>query len=163
MGEQLWAIARVPWHALQKLSERELQAKFQEVVSAVNSGPGKAEIKVGKHKLKLTVGANGEVTGSECKKQNLLSKIGGVIKKAVPIALTALSFIPATAPLARIAQGAISLARPAPSTSLLGGALAVAGMVAGGATALARRAAGKGAQLGARAIPAAAPPFQRAA
>ena len=142
MVEHLWAIAKVPGHALQKLSDTELQAKFQEVLAAVNSGPGQAQIKVGDHNLKFTVGANGTVTGSETKKPGFFSKLGGFIKKVAPIALTVLSFIPVTAPFARIAQGAISLVRSIRSKSLLGAATAVAGMVAGGATAL----AGKGAE-----------------
>jgi len=93
MVEQLWAIARVPGHALQKLSDSELQAKFQEVLAAVNSGPGRAEIKVGDHTLKFTVGEGGTVTGSECSKPGFWSRVGGALKKVAPIALTVLSFI----------------------------------------------------------------------
>jgi hypothetical protein len=139
MIEQLWAIAKVPGHALEKLSTSELQGKFQEVLSAVNAGPGKSELKVGQHTLKLTVGENGQVTDSETKKPGFLSKIGGFFKKIAPIALTVASFIPLTAPFARIAQGAISLVRAVRSKSLLGAVTSAAGMVAGGATALAGR------------------------
>jgi LysM repeat protein len=141
MVEQLWAIAKVPGHALEKLSTTELQGKFQEVLSTVNAGPGRAELKVGKHNLKLTVGENGQVTQSETKKPGFFSRLGGVLKKIAPLALTVASFIPFTAPFARIAQGAISLVKAIRSKSLLGAVISAAGIVAGGAAAIAGRVA----------------------
>jgi LysM repeat protein len=141
MVEQLWAIARVPGHALERLSDVELRGKYQEVLAAVNAGPGQSELKVGKHNLSFTVGENGQVTHSETKKPSFFSRLGGFFKKIAPIALTVASFIPFTAPFARIAQGAISLVKAVRSRSLLGAVTSAAGMVAGGATAIVGRVA----------------------
>src|SRR5262249_31053699 len=109
--DELWNVAKVPGHALEKMSDTEVAQKLQEVLATVNAGPGQSEIKVGKHTLKLTVGEGGTVTQSSCKKPGFLSKVWSGIKKIAPIALTALSFIPVTAPFAWAAQGAISLAQ----------------------------------------------------
>ena len=139
MSEQLWAIARVPGHALENLSDVELQGKYQEILSAINAGPGQTELKVGKHNLKFTVGENGQVTQSETKKPGFFSQLGSFLKKAAPIALMVASFIPFTAPFARIAQGVIAIVKAVRSRSLLGAATAAAGIVAGGAAAFAGR------------------------
>jgi hypothetical protein len=40
MGDELWAAARVPAHALQKLSDSEVARVLQQVTAAVNGGPG---------------------------------------------------------------------------------------------------------------------------
>jgi hypothetical protein len=46
--DELWCVARVPGHALTKLSDAELARKLQEVLATVNAGPGKSEVKIGK-------------------------------------------------------------------------------------------------------------------
>src|SRR5262249_18442248 len=89
MVNQLWALAKVPGHALQSLSDAEIQKKFQEVAAALNGGPGSADIKVGKHDLKLQIGENGQVLSSSCKKPSFLSKAWGAVKKVGPYALAA--------------------------------------------------------------------------
>jgi len=117
MVDQLWGIAKVPGHALQKLSDTEVQKKLQEVLQAVNGGAGKAEIKVGKHNLKLEVGSNGQVTKSSCKQPSFMSKVWKAVKVVTPIALTILSFTP-LAPFALAAQGAIALVQAIKAKSI---------------------------------------------
>ena len=141
MVDQLWGVAKVPGHALTKLSDAEVSKKLQEVLSAVNAGPGKSEIKIGKHNLKLEVGSNGQVAQSSCKKPGFFSKVWGAIKKVAPIALTALSFTP-LAPFALAAQGAISLVQAIKSKSLLGIVTAAASVVGGAAGIASKFAAG---------------------
>ncbi len=140
MVDQLWGVAKVPGHALSKLSDAEVSKKFQEVLAAVNGGPGKSEIKIGKHNLKLEVGQNGAVAKSSCKKPGFFSKVWGVVKKVAPLALTVLSFTP-LAPFALAAQGAISLVQAIKAKSLLGIATAAASLV-GGAGAVVGKLAG---------------------
>ncbi|MCI0372276.1 MAG: hypothetical protein L0214_13115, partial [candidate division NC10 bacterium] len=137
MVDQLWGVAKVPGHALSKLSDAEVSKKLQEVLSAVNGGPGKSEIKIGKHNLKLEVGQNGAVAKSSCKKPGFFSKVWSAVKVVTPIALTVLSFIPVTAPFARAAQGVISLVQAIKAKSVLGIAAAGAALF-GGASKLAR-------------------------
>ncbi|HSD26392.1 MAG TPA: hypothetical protein VLL75_03765, partial [Vicinamibacteria bacterium] len=133
MVDELWVVARVPGHALTKLSDAELGKKLQEVLAAVNAGPGKSELRIGKYSLHLEVGQNGTVEKSSCKKPGFFSKLWGGIKKVAPIALTALSFIPVTAPFARAAQGVISLVKAIQAKSLIGLATAGAAVVGAGA------------------------------
>ncbi|MGH2628383.1 MAG: hypothetical protein ACRDHY_17225, partial [Anaerolineales bacterium] len=137
MVDQLWGVAKVPGDALAKLSDAEVARKFQEVLAAVNAGPGKSEIKIGKHNLKLEVAENGQVSKSSCKKPGFFSKVWSGIKKVAPIALTIASFIPVTAPFARAAQGVISLVQAIKAKSVLGIAAAGAALF-GGASKLAR-------------------------
>src|SRR5262249_18579431 len=73
----------------------------------------------------------GTVTQSSCKKPGFFSRVWSGIKKIAPIALTALSFIPVTAPFAWAAQGAISLAQAIKTKSFLGIATAAASLVGG--------------------------------
>ncbi len=140
MVDQLWAAAKVPGHALQKLSDAEVAKALQQVTAAANGGPGEHQLKVGSYTLKFTVGASGSVASSSCKKPGFFSKIGSVLKKVAPIALTVMSFIPATAVFARVAQGAISLVKSIRARSLIGGLTSAASLVAGGAAAFAGKA-----------------------
>ncbi len=120
MVDQLWAAAKVPRHALARLSDGEVQKKFQEVVGALNGGPGAAQIKIGKHDLKLQIGEHGEVLKSSCKKPSFWSKVGKVLNVVVPAALTVLSFIPATAVFARAASMVWSGVQAARAKSVMG-------------------------------------------
>ena len=142
MVAELWAAAKVPSHALQKLSEADVAKTLQQVRSALNGPPGEQQIKVGSYTLKLAVGSGGTLRSSSCKKPGFFSKLGSVLKKAVPVALTVLSFVPATAVFARLAQGAISLVKAIRAKSVLGAVTSAASIVAGGAAAVASKAAG---------------------
>jgi hypothetical protein len=142
MVDQLWAAAKVPGHALQKLKDAEVAKTLQQVASAVNGGPGEHQLKVGSYNLKFTVGTSGDLVSSSCKKPGFFSRIGSALEKVVPVALTVASFIPATAAFARIAQGAISLAKSVRAKSLLGGLTSAASLVAGGVAAFAGEAVG---------------------
>ena len=142
MVNELWAVAEVPGYALQKLTDAELTKTLQQVRAALNGGPGEHQLKVGSHTLKLAVGASGTLASSSCEKPGFFSRVGSALKKAVPIALTVMSFIPATAVFARVAQGAISLVKSIQARSLLGGLTSAASLVAGGAAALAGKAVG---------------------
>ncbi|HEX9188082.1 MAG TPA: hypothetical protein VGB87_13475, partial [Vicinamibacteria bacterium] len=92
-----------------------------------------------KYNLKLEVSELGQVTKTSCKKPGFFSRMWSAVKKVAPIALTALSFVPVTAPFARIAQGVISAVKAIQAKSLLGVATAAAGVVAGGAAAFASK------------------------
>ncbi len=142
MVAELWAAAKVPSHALQKLSEADVAKTLQQVRSALNGPPGEQQIKVGSYTLKLAVGSGGTLRSTSCKKPGFFSKLGSVLKKAVPVALTVLSFVPATAVFARLAQGAISLVKAIRAKSVLGAVTSAASIVAGGAAAVASKAAG---------------------
>src|SRR5262249_3423477 len=146
MVDELWGVAKVPGHALANLSDADVSKKLQEVLAAVNAGPGKSEIKIGKHDLKIDVGANGQVTQSSCKKPGFFSKLGKIAKVMAPIALTVMSFIPVTAPFALAAQGVLSMANAVKSKSLLGIATAAASVV-GGAAAIVGKFAGAAAKV----------------
>lgn len=130
---QLHEQAKVDGKASSRLSDSDLQGKFQEIAGTLNGG-GHLETKIGDYTLKLSVTAEGEVKKSTCKKPGFWSRVGSAVMKVAPIALTALSFFPATAPFARIAQGAISLVKSIRAGSVLGAVTAVAGAVAGGAS-----------------------------
>ncbi len=133
MVEYLWATARVPGHALEKLPEAKLAQVFQEVAAALNGGPGEKQLKIGDYNLKLEIGAQGELLKSECKKPGFFSRVWGAIKKYGPYVLTAASFIPVIGPFARAAQGVISLVQGIRSRSLIGIATAGAAIVGAGA------------------------------
>lgn len=133
MVEYLWASARVPGHALEKLPEAKLAQVFQEVAAALNGGPGEKQVKIGDYNLKLEIGAQGELLKSECKKPGFFSRVWGAIKKYGPYVLTAASFIPVIGPFARAAQGVISLVQGIRSRSLIGIATAGAAIVGAGA------------------------------
>ncbi len=134
--EQLWAMAKVPGHALSKLSDAEVHKKFQEVAAALNGGPGPAQIKIGKHNLKLEIGEGGRVLKSSCKKPSFLSKVWKVVKTVAPYALMAASlvFTGGTAALIiKAAQAAISAVQAIKSKSILGIAAAGAALFGAGA------------------------------
>ena len=131
MVDELWNVAKVPGHAVAKMSDAEIGKKLQEVLATVNAGPGQSEIKIGKHNLKLTVAENGTVEKSSCKKPGFFSKVWSGIKKVAPIALTVASFIPVTAPFARAAQGVISLVQAIKAKTVLGIAAAGASLAGG--------------------------------
>jgi LysM repeat protein len=140
MVNELWAAAKVPGHALQKLNDAEVAKVLQQVTAAVNGGPGEHQLKVGSHNLKFTVGANGSVGASSCKKPGFFSRVGSALKKVAPIALTVMSFIPVTAPFAIAANAALSAYRAVRAGSLLGIATAAVGMVGAGAGLIASQA-----------------------
>jgi hypothetical protein len=142
--DELWCVARVPGHALTKLSDAELAKKLQEVLATVNAGPGRSETKIGKYNLKLEVGQNGSVVQSSCKKPGFFSTVWSGIKKVAPIALTALSFVPVTAPFALAAQGALSLGQAIKAKSLLGIATAAASLAGAGGAIVSKLAGGVG-------------------
>jgi Fe-S-cluster formation regulator IscX/YfhJ len=137
---QLDRFPHLPRKATEKLSDAELQAKFQEIAATFNAG-GELQTKIGKYNLKLSVNEQGQITKSECKKPGFFSKIGGFFKKIAPVVLTVASFIPVTAPFARAIQAGISLYKSIKSKSLLGIATAAANLVGAGVTAIAGKAA----------------------
>src|SRR5574341_724271 len=137
---QLDSYAKVPGKATSRLTDAELQAKFQEIAATLNSG-GELRTKVGKHNLELTVSQDGQVLKTKCKKPGFWSKVGGFLKKAVPVVLTVASFIPVTAPFARVASAVMSAVQAVRAKSVLGVASAAAGMVGAGVAAFAGKAA----------------------
>lgn len=133
MKEQLWAMARVPGHAIEKMSDAQLAKTFQEVAGKINAGPGQSEVKIGNHKLKITVDESGKVTDSSCKKPGFVE----TLKKVGKIALTVASFIPGPVGIAaRIAQGVIAAISAAKNKNILGFVGAAASAFGAGAASL---------------------------
>jgi hypothetical protein len=138
MADFLQARCNVPAHVLEKMSDQDLAKVYQQAVAAINSGPGRFRIKLSKKwRLYMTIGENGEIKSAKAKKKkgffgSLLGGIGKLFKSLVPIALTVMSFIPATAPFARIAQAAISLYGAIKQGSILGIATAGAALIGAG-------------------------------
>ncbi len=134
-NDLMWGVARVPGHATQKLDEQGLSQTFQEVAAAVAS-PGQHKFKVGEHTLEMKVNQSGQVTETETKAPSALSKIGGFLKTAIPVAATVAAFIPgvgtAVAAGLRIASSAISGISAIKDKNFLGALGAVAGGVGAG-------------------------------
>jgi hypothetical protein len=79
--DELGRVARVPARILAGLSEAEVQARFQDVAAALNAGEGKAEIKIGKHNLRLEIGADGVLLSSSFRRPGLFAKVWGTVRK----------------------------------------------------------------------------------
>ncbi len=88
MIEFLWAAARVPGHALNKLSDTQLAAKYQEIACATNT-EGQSSVKIsGDHTLNLTVGKDGAIQDTKTKHTGgFWNGVVNLAKKAAPIAL----------------------------------------------------------------------------
>ncbi len=134
-NDLIWGAARVPGHATQKLDEQGLSQTFQDVASAV-AVSGAHKFEVGDHTLEMKVSPAGEVTSSKTSAPSALSKIGGILKTAVPVVATVAAFIPgvgtAVAAGLRIASAAISGVDAAVHHNFLGVLSAAAGGVAAG-------------------------------
>ncbi|MEW6282123.1 MAG: hypothetical protein AB1758_26190, partial [Candidatus Eremiobacterota bacterium] len=96
--ELLWGAARIPGHALSGMDEARLSRTLQEVAGALGS-PGERQLQVGKHRVSLSVDPDGQVTRSSAKKGGFLSQLGGLVKKALPVAALATAVIPGVGPL----------------------------------------------------------------
>jgi len=145
----LWNVARVPGHALENMSTDELRQAVQDVCGAANA-PGEHELKIGAHNLSLTIGENHAVAGTETKKPALLGKIGGFLKKALPIVSTVLMFVPGVGTaigialkVATAALSAVDAVKSAIKGDWLGMITSAAGAVAGGIASGASGLAGK--------------------
>lgn len=117
MKEKLFQEARVPGHAFEKMSAAEISRAYQEVAANLNGVPGKSEVKVGDHTLKLNIGENGDVLSSECKKPGFFSRLASVGRAALSIA----ALIPSPIqPFAAIGSGVVNAVRAARDGSILG-------------------------------------------
>lgn len=135
MKDLLWGAANVPGHAFGTMSVGEVAARYQDVAAALNGAPGKHEVKIGKHNLKIELDAQGHVTESSTKKPGVLGKIG-------KFALTVASFvpIPMIAIPARIASAAISAVEGIKNGNWMQAIAGAASGVAAGAGAIAGKA-----------------------
>lgn len=117
MKEKLFQEARVPNHAFEKMSSAEISRVYQEVAADLNGAPGKFEVKVGDHTLKLNIGEHGDVLSSECKKPGFISRLASVGRAALSIA----ALIPSPIqPFAAIGSGVVNAVRAARDGSILG-------------------------------------------
>ncbi len=131
---QLWVAARVPTHAIEKMSDAEMSRTLQDVAAVINGPAGQQKLKVGKHELSLTVNDANQVVDSQTKKPSIWGKIG-------KIALTVASFVPGPVGIAaRIASSVISAAEGIKNKNWLQGVIGAASGVAAGAGAIAGRA-----------------------
>lgn len=134
MIEELWAAARVPRHAIEKMSDAEMARAYQDVAAVINGPAGQHKLKVGKHEVTLTVDATHRVVDSTTKKPSIWGKIG-------KIALTVASFVPGPVGIAaRIGSSIVSAAEGIKNKSWVQAVVGGASGVAAGASAIAGRA-----------------------
>ena len=134
MMGQLWVAARVPAHAIEKMSNAELTRTYQDVAAVVNGPAGQHRLKVGKHEVTLTINDSNDVVSSKTKKPSVWGKIG-------KIALTVASFVPGPVGIAaRIASSVVSAAEGIKNKNWLQAVVGGASGVAAGASAIAGRA-----------------------
>ena len=153
---QLWEAARVPTHAIEKMSDAEMARTLQEVTAVINGPAGQHKLKVGKHEVTLTIDEAHRVVDSKTKKPSIWGKIG-------KIALTVASFVPGPVGIAaRIGSSIVSAAEGMKNKNwvqaVVGGASgfaasasAIAGRAVAGAAATTARVADSVAK-GARAV-----------
>ncbi len=108
MGGRLTLLTGVPARALLRLPEAEVFHCFQEIVRAVNTSPGIAHVKVGRHRLTLATDETGRVVRSSCRKWGLRAQGAGVLYRTAPLALTALRHYSLSAPLGRLLARSLS-------------------------------------------------------
>jgi len=131
---ELWVAARVPTHAIEKMSNAEMARTYQDVAAAVNGPAGQHKLKVGEHEVTLTVNGANQVVDSQTKKPSIWGKIG-------KIALTVASFVPGPVGIAaRIASSVVSAAEGIKNKSWVQAVIGGASGVAAGASAIAGRA-----------------------
>ncbi|MBI3185435.1 MAG: peptidoglycan-binding protein [Myxococcales bacterium] len=136
MVNMLWAQAKIPGHALTKLSDAELKSKLSDITRAANT-PGEHKLKVGSHDVKLSVSDDGSLAKTETKKPSFLSKLGKIAK----IGLAAASFIPGPIGLAaRAVNGVIGVVDGIRKGNIVGAITSGLGAVAAGAGAIAGKA-----------------------
>ncbi len=143
MREELWAFNQnIPGHAL-KYSTAELRQKYDEI-NQIQSIPGKHSVKLrSSQTYKIENDDNGVTTSEQVKKKSFWSKVGDAVKKALPIVLTILSFIPVTAPFAIAANAALNAYNGVKNGNWLQAVVGVAGAVAGVAGGFTSAVAGK--------------------
>ncbi len=131
---QLWEAARVPRHAIEKMSDAEMARTLQQVNAVIDGPAGQHKLKVGKHEVTLTIDAQHNVVDSNTKKPSVWGKIGR-------IALTVASFVPGPVGIAaRIASSVISAAEGIKNKNWVQAVVGGASGVAAGASAIAGRA-----------------------
>lgn len=131
---QLWEAARVPTHAIEKMSDAEMARTLQDVNAVINGPTGQHKLKVGKHEVTLTIDEAHRVVDSKTKKPSIWGKIG-------KIALTVASFVPGPVGIAaRIASSVISAAEGIKNKNWVQAVVGGASGVAAGASAIAGRA-----------------------
>ncbi|HEX2270521.1 MAG TPA: hypothetical protein VHH35_13335, partial [Pyrinomonadaceae bacterium] len=134
MIEELWAAARIPRHAIEKMSDAEMARTFQNVTAVINGPAGQHKLKVGKHEVTLTIDATNRVIDSKTKKPSIWGKIG-------KIALTVASFVPGPVGIAaRIGSSIVSAAEGIKNKNWVQAVVGGASGVAAGASAIAGRA-----------------------
>jgi hypothetical protein len=78
----MWSAARIPGHAFETMSDREVLAMAQKVAAACNT-PGHHELKVGRHTVKLTIGEDNTVLKTETKPPSaweaILTRVGSAV------------------------------------------------------------------------------------
>lgn len=134
MIEELWAAARIPRHAIEKMSDAEMSRTFEQVSAVINGPAGQHKLKVGKHEVTLTIDQANRVVDSKTKKPSIWGKIG-------KIALTVASFVPGPVGIAaRIGSSIVSAAEGIKNKNWVQAVVGGASGVAAGASAVAGRA-----------------------
>jgi hypothetical protein len=134
MVGQLWEVARVPLHAIERMNNAELARTYEDVAAAVNGPAGQYKLKAGKHDVSFTVTEAHQVVNSKTQKPSVWGKIGR-------IALTVASFVPGPVGIAaRIASSVVSAAEGIKNKNWFQAVVGGASGVAVGAGAIAGRA-----------------------
>jgi hypothetical protein len=143
MASHLAGMARVPTSALQRLSDHEVQDRYQEVTRALNTGPGPFHTRIGAYHLTFEADERGRILRSSRTKHGVLFRAAGVLGRGAPLTLTALRHYRATEPLGRLIAGSVE-------TGETLGRSAFVGLASAGAAIL-RTAAGR--SVGSSALP----------
>lgn len=114
---------------------------LQQLRAEQAANPGKAvskKFKIGKYKFKVSIDENGQVHIKKKKKSGLFGgffkKVGGFLKKALPIISTIAMFIPGLQPLAlvgRIASGVMGVVDGIKSGNIFGAVMSGVGALSG--------------------------------
>lgn len=130
--EELWAMARVPRHAVEKLPDAKLRQVHDDISRRVQQG-GKHKVKIGSHEVTFTADG-GAVTSSTTKKQGgFFSKLGSVVKAGLSFA----SFIPGpVGAAARAVNAVVGVVKGIKNGDVFAALKSALGAVAGGAQVL---------------------------
>ena len=107
MASHLAGLARVPTRALHRLPDAEVLERFQEVVRALNMGPGPACTRIGPYHLTFEADENGHIARSSRLKHGVLYRAAGALGRSGPLTLTTLRHYRATEPLGRLLAGSL--------------------------------------------------------
>ena len=107
MASHLAGMARVPTRTILSLSDHEVFERYQEVVRALNTGPGPAYTRIGPYHLTFEADENGHLVRASRLRHGVLFRAAGALGHGGPLTLTTLRHFKATEPLGRLLAGSL--------------------------------------------------------